>query len=1477
MGSGGDEVRLLHQQAGGGLQELQGDANPFKHVGASGRGVHKLQAVDVDDDGYLELLVGTSNSMYLELYKIDRQCEIPNACAGLGRCLSTGECRCLAGHTLQDCTGCSSSYATPGHPCPLAQDAGCAAYWGSHVKVAHVLADTASRINVACPGEGQNGGVCSRRGPCHDDLLAKMLVREADPGVSSVTLLRAVGSSLCLCPSPFSGHNCEVGECPAGIGFNEVEQLNLSNELLGGLVRRIRDDALRIASLDPSSNVWQDHWFGERLQALDMQGGYTMTENTIGQKFHGCKACSKGFYKSEQGNFACEACEVGRFQRLEGRTACEVCPLGRFENAAGSSECDTCSAGSVATALGSIGCQACPVGRYVQQGGTDCKLCKAGQFAGSPGSTECQACPVGRVARADGSADCEECPVGRFAEAGGASCGACPAGQLNYAVRVVDLPVGGLGCACMPGFFFSTASSTQTGACLKCMEGVLCPGGLVEGSRRLQGGNSSRKHAPPVALPGFYLIDPSRAAAVECELEVNGESACLGGTDMVCKEGHKGPLCESCDSLAEPRAREISTDPCTPCSDNPPLAINLLGIIGGSFLNGAWFLVLASLSIRGVAKQKSSVPVLLRIVQSFFFSMSVLSTFDLSKVPLFEWSMQREKTLASECELMAATAGEDGSSCSEGLEFSFPEAVSMWFQEMFKFQMEIPRPASPDVTLLCWDGKTLNSPTAPAIYWAFLHVPLLHLAIVILALSLNLCLPKSVKSGATKALSAQGQLQLALEAIQAPLLKQMEMRGIDNGGALWETLMEVLGKATPEEVEEWKAAAKEAAAGNVQAAVEKCMGLLREYPELLLPVLRPAGRKALERKCQHDETVSFFCEKLDQLGPSAWQKIFEVLLEEQIEVGEEDVQPALHVAILLTMLKLEGVVLELWRRSDPPVAPLGVLLVRTHDLGLPRLIEVLRSKVPIEMLADSLGPITELTVEEKAPCDNEVALTIPVAPLAKKVAGVGASLGPAALASGKEEEAMRFLGIFRERPEGVSLISYARMVSSDAVPVNIYALYGAFPVLLQNYLKFVHCDNLHEALPGQRWRLDTEITCYQGVHLPVAILAFAGMAIWIIGVVVGLFLKLWHLGRARMTEKHLQTFGYFFVGLEPQFWWWELLVKRSDVMLVNVIAYTNLMDDVRGKLIFYTILSGLMLSVHNYYKPYDNRSGMLADILETFALNVRFMVFGFVLVLLLVNSRETLSFIIGWMLLFAVILFLAYALLQLPIEILSGLESEDDEEPPENMNGMIKTVSRKLPSLGFQSASRRAQQYVHHHKEHDVLKVQWRGPGTGASLQGADDSSGRGGLWSWRRSTVRWFFRLRDSHQRGIFKGAVGEFAKVLMGFEATASRPTRVPANLTDLLLLFALASARCTTGGSRRIGMLVGLARDIAATARDDVCEVRCEEIVEALALVQRLSQEEGRKLFADLVEILGESAVDMAPEQATCVVPGADAFIL
>ena len=66
------------------------------------------------------------------------------------------------------------------------------------------------------------------------------------------------------------------------------------------------------------------------------------------------------------------------------------------------------------------------------------------------------------------------------------------------------------------------------------------------------------------------------------------------------------------------------------------------------------------------------------------------------------------------------------------------------------------------------------------------------------------------------------------------------------------------------------------------------------------------------------------------------------------------------------------------------------------------------------------------------------------------------------------------------------------------------------------------------------------MTVYRVSRLAVHRLACAGLTFWSLGFIVGIFMMV-----MRTEDKHhrdaLRRYGYFYIGLEPSFWWWDIV------------------------------------------------------------------------------------------------------------------------------------------------------------------------------------------------------------------------------------------------------------------------------------------------------------------------------------------------
>ena len=100
-----------------------------------------------------------------------------------------------------------------------------------------------------------------------------------------------------------------------------------------------------------------------------------------------------------------------------------------------------------------------------------------------------------------------------------------------------------------------------------------------------------------------------------------------------------------------------------------------------------------------------------------------------------------------------------------------------------------------------------------------------------------------------------------------------------------------------------------------------------------------------------------------------------------------------------------------------------------------------------------------------------------------------------------------------------------------------------------------------------------QVECWSSEHAALAGISILGLAIWCVGLPLALFTRILML-RDRQDPNSYRTYGYFIQGLEPRFWYWDLAVKRADIGLMLLVAYTSLADDDKAKLLLFPLISG---------------------------------------------------------------------------------------------------------------------------------------------------------------------------------------------------------------------------------------------------------------------------------------------------------------
>mmetsp|Transcript_3474 Transcript_3474/g.6776 ORF Transcript_3474/g.6776 Transcript_3474/m.6776 type:complete len:654 (-) Transcript_3474:52-2013(-) len=208
-------------------------------------------------------------------------------------------------------------------------------------------------------------------------------------------------------------------------------------------------------------------------------------------------------------------------------------------------------------------------------------------------------------------------------------------------------------------------------------------------------------------------------------------------------------------------------------------------------------------------------------------------------------------------------------------------------------------------------------------------------------------------------------------------------------------------------------------------------------------------------------------------------------------------------------------------------------------------------------------------------------------------------------------------------------------IFNGIVPIVLITVYSNWDFVTKRLLMAVQTQSYtvegEGGLPEtqMRWMGDTRLEGHKGDHLPVAMIAYSGLTMWSFGFLVFLGLLINRSSSKLQDFKNLRTYGYFYNGYTASYWWWELGVKRIDVLLVYLCTYVSVFPDVKAKLVLYNGIAAVLWAVHSAASPYDQRSNSLVDRLESLGLRVRFFTLFLIQVLLLLDGSSTLCLVVA--------------------------------------------------------------------------------------------------------------------------------------------------------------------------------------------------------------------------------------------------------
>ena len=196
----------------------------------------------------------------------------------------------------------------------------------------------------------------------------------------------------------------------------------------------------------------------------------------------------------------------------------------------------------------------------------------------------------------------------------------------------------------------------------------------------------------------------------------------------------------------------------------------------------------------------------------------------------------------------------------------------------------------------------------------------------------------------------------------------------------------------------------------------------------------------------------------------------------------------------------------------------------------------------------------------------------------------------------------------------------------------------------------------------QRLLPHPDVVCWSSDHFLLSLLAIIGLGVWCVGVPCALFLRLYFL-KDRQSPENFRKYGYFIQGFEPQYWWWDIVVKRFDILLMNLITYTSIATDEKAKLLVFPIISGCALGLCAWCQPFTNTQAEILDFLEMCLLSFRFCLFSMVAIMLIFNPPQSATWALAGLLCFLLVIVCGYFAVHVAAQFLkSAAEAESDEE-----------------------------------------------------------------------------------------------------------------------------------------------------------------------------------------------------------------------
>lgn len=209
-------------------------------------------------------------------------------------------------------------------------------------------------------------------------------------------------------------------------------------------------------------------------------------------------------------------------------------------------------------------------------------------------------------------------------------------------------------------------------------------------------------------------------------------------------------------------------------------------------------------------------------------------------------------------------------------------------------------------------------------------------------------------------------------------------------------------------------------------------------------------------------------------------------------------------------------------------------------------------------------------------------------------------------------------------------------VMKDCAPVVLITLSSIWMVVTYRFMAAIHtvriqrCTDCDTGITEEVavWAQDMRLDSFADDHFTVGILGCIGLIIWSLGVPLSIFL-LCYIQRFKLHRfATRRMLGYFILGFQPSYFWWDLLVKRCDLLMIFFVAYSSVLNTRESKLMAFQGISAFMCLLNATFNHYDSLRCQLADRLESKLLLVRLLdFFGLNVIVALELERGTFVFV----------------------------------------------------------------------------------------------------------------------------------------------------------------------------------------------------------------------------------------------------------